>query len=65
MHAEHELLHSIVAEAMGKPRSAALYDWNRYGQAEPGAIPLEERICFLVARALNVGRGILNERLLD
>lgn len=62
MHREHELLHSIVAEAMGKPASDALHTWNKYGMTQPGQIPLEERICFLVQRTLNQGRLILEER---
>lgn len=61
MHKEHELLHSVVAEAMGKERSDALYGWSSCTQ-RPGEIPLEERIVFLVQRTLNVGREILEER---
>lgn len=63
MHAEHELLHSLVAEAMGKPHSDALYGWQTKTNVV-GQIPLEERIVFLCQRLLNHGRLVLEERLL-
>lgn len=57
MHWEHELLHSVVAEAAGLDYSPSL----RYRITPPakGVIPMEERIVFLLQRALNDGRAVL------
>lgn len=62
MHQEHELIHSVVSEAEGWPWSPTL--WMAAHGLEPprGIIPREERLVFLVQRALNVGRGLLEER---
>jgi hypothetical protein len=49
MHQEHDLLHSVVAEAAGGTYSAAL----RYEIKKPrveGIIPMEERVVFLVQK---------------
>jgi hypothetical protein len=62
---DHEVLHSLVADALGRTSSVALHSqatdtWNdeRRRLADE-----EERICMLIARLLNVGiDGVLAER---
>lgn len=54
MNREHDLLHTLIAEAMGKPYSPTLYALA-HGQPSPKGADVEERLAFLVARLLNVG----------
>lgn len=54
MNREHDVLHTLIAEAMGKPYSPTLHALA-HGDPSPPDADVEERIAFLVARLLNVG----------
>lgn len=57
---DHDVLHTAVAEAAGNRYSAALRPVAEGVPApDPVAADQEERVVFLVQRALNVGRAIL------
>lgn len=60
MHAEHDLCHHLVAQALGWPHSQVLHLAAHGATAFPAGIyQTEERMAFLVARAANVGiRGL-------
>lgn len=58
MHAEHDLAHHLVAQALGWPWSQVLYLTACGLEKLPaGVYPLEERFAFLLQRACNVGLG--------
>lgn len=64
MHRDHDLLHTVVAQAMGWPWSMVLW-CAATGRPHPdGFGNAEERMVFLVTRALNLG-GLLPEALID
>jgi hypothetical protein len=60
MTADHDLLHSLVALAIDGDESHALR-YSTRGVQEKGRIPLEERLVFLLQRALNCGHAILDD----
>lgn len=49
---DHDLIHSLVAYCIDEGESHALRYHTR-GVQQKGRIPLEERLCFLIQRALN------------
>jgi hypothetical protein len=55
MHAEHDLLHHVVARAEGWPYSMVLRQVALEQTAAHGFGGREERLVFLLARALNKG----------
>lgn len=61
MHVEHELLHTLLAEAAGLTYSPSLR-CSIDGPPPRGVIPMEERVVFLLQRCLNVRRQLLDER---
>jgi hypothetical protein len=54
MHRHHDLLHHIVCQAMGWPYSIVLWMIANNLSIPPGIGNIEERIVFLVTRALNL-----------
>lgn len=63
MHRDHDLLHTIVAQAAGWPYSMVLWASAHAVEHPAGFGNAEERMVFLVTRALNLG-GVLPEVLL-
>lgn len=62
---DHELLHSLVADALGRPSSVALHSQatDSWTDERRRLADEEERIVMLVARLMNVGLdGVLAER---
>lgn len=56
---EHDVLHHVVATAQGWPYSMVLWSVAKGNEHPPGFGNQEERLVFLLARALNEGRAIL------
>jgi len=54
MHRDHDLLHTLVSQAEGWPWSPTLHAAAHGYELPKGMIPREERLVFIVQRALNL-----------
>lgn len=52
---DHDLLHTLLAEARGLPHSPTLHAVATGKPVDPAVADDEERIVFLLARAMNTG----------